>query len=157
MIAFYLKYLPGNIYNNNLASTVSEFLAIILSGYMYKRVGLRLSFTILLTISVFGGLMILFIGVDSTFWMPFFVLFAKFGISGGFNLCYCSTVFVFPTLFCATAIGICNFFGRLITIWAPLVAEKDWPLPMILFTCFAAVGILVIQFVKPMSDEAIKK
>jgi len=144
MIAFYLKYLPGNIYNNNLASTVSEFLAIIVSAVLYKKLGLKLSFTILYSISVFGGLMILFIGVDSTFWMPFFVLFAKFGISGGLNLCYNSTVFIFPTLFCATAIGICNFFSRLITIWAPLVAEKDWPLPMILFTSFAAIGVLVI-------------
>lgn len=144
MIAFYLKYLPGNIYDNNLASTVSEFGAIILSGFMYKKMGLKLAFTTLLAISVVGGCMILFVGIDSTFWMPFFVLIAKFGISGGFNLCYCSTVYVFPTLFCGTAIGICNFFGRIITIFAPIVAEKPWPLPMVLFTGFAAIGMIVI-------------
>jgi hypothetical protein len=145
MIAFQLKYLPGNIYNNNLSSTVSEFGAIILSGFMYKKLGLKLSFTILLSISVVGGLLIIFFGSDdSKVWMPIFVLFAKFGISGGFNLSYCSTVYVFPTLFCATALGMCNFFARLLTIFAPFIAEYEPPLPMALFTGLAAFGIIVI-------------
>lgn len=144
MIAFQLKYLPGNIYNNNLASTVSEFGAIILSGFMYQKLGLKLSYTILLSISVVGGIFILFLGTDSKVLMPLFVLFAKFGISGGFNLSYCSTVDVFPVLFCGTGIGICNFFARFLTIFAPEVAETNPPLPMILFTALAAVGIIVI-------------
>lgn len=137
--------MPGNIYNNNLASTVSEFGAIILSGFMYKKMGLKLSFTILLSVSVVGGILILiFSHNESKLWMPIFVLLAKFGISGGFNLSYCSTVYVFPTLFCATALGMCNFFARILTIFAPVIAEMDPPVPMALFTALAAFGIIVI-------------
>lgn len=156
MIAFQLKYIPGNIYNNNLASTISEFGAIILSGFMYRMLGLKLSYTILLSISVVGGLFIIFLSTDSKILMPLFILLAKFGISGGFNLAYVSTVDVFPTLFCGTGIGICNFFARLITIFAPEVAEKSPPLPMALFTAMAAFGIILIQFVKPATEEKAK-
>lgn len=144
MIAFQLKYLPGNVYNNNLASTVSEFGAIALSGFMYEKLGLKLSYSILLMISVVGGIFILFLGTDSKVLMPLFVLLAKFGISGGFNLSYCATVDVFPVLFCGTGIGVCNFFARTLTIFAPMVAEVQPPLPMILFTSLSALGILVI-------------
>ena len=152
-----MKYLPGNIYNNNLASTISEFGAIILSGFMYEKMGLKLSNTILLLISVVGGIFIIFLGTDSKILMPLFVLLAKFGISGAFNLCYCSTVDVFPVLFCGTGIGICNFFARFITIFAPEVAETSPPLPMILFTSLAALGIFVVQIVKPFNERGSTK
>ena len=85
--------------------------------------------------------------------MPIFVVFAKFGISGAFVLLYSSTVEVFPTLFSATALGFCNFFARIITIFAPLVAEKDPPLPMLLFVIFTALGIVLIWIVKPLADQ----
>jgi len=107
-----------------MASSGSELLAYILGGILYKKVGIRLAFTISFLISVVGGLMILFWGTNNPQLMPIFVTLAKFGISSGFVIVYVSTVDVFPTLFCATALGFCNFFARLATILAPLIAEK---------------------------------
>jgi hypothetical protein len=98
-------------------------LAIAVAGLLYGKLGMKLSFTLLFSLSVIGGICILFLGESSTFWMPFFVVLAKFGIAGGFVIVYVSTVDVFPTLFCATALGFCNFFARVLTIFAPLVAE----------------------------------
>ena len=139
-----MKYLSGDIFNNALMSAFAELVAVAFSGIIYKGLGLKLSFCLLFVVSGIGGIMILFLGEDSTFWMPFFVLFAKFGISGGFNIVYISTLDVFPTLFCATAIGCCNFFSRFLTIFAPEIAEKEPPLPMILFTAFSLIGIILI-------------
>jgi hypothetical protein len=43
----------------------------------------------------------------------------------------------------ATAMGICNFFGRMTAMMAPLVAEIEAPVPMIFMGCFCAVAFLV--------------
>ena len=145
MIAFQLKYLPGNIYNNSLASGGSELVAIACAGLLYGRLGMKKSFSGLFGLSAFGGLMILFLGESSTFWMPFFVVFAKFGIAGAFVIVYVSTVDVFPTLFCATAFGICNFMSCFVTILAPYMAQMTAPIPMIIFCVIALIG-LVLSF-----------
>lgn len=144
MIIFYLKYLPGNIYNNSLSSGGTDLVAVLCGGYLYGRFGIRKSFTFLFTLSVIGGTIIIFLGDSATTLMPIFVVICKFGISGGFVLVYCSTVDVFPTLFCSTALGFCNFFARVLSILAPIVAEKQAPIPMIILTSLALVGILMI-------------
>jgi len=153
MIAFQLKYLKGNIYNNSLASGGSEMVAIAISGVLYTKLGLKKSFTLLYALSCVGGCCILFLGAEAGgIAMPLFVILSKFGISGAFVLIYCSTVDVFPTLFCASALGFCNFFARIITILAPEVAERDPPLPMLLFVSFTALGSILIWLVKPLKE-----
>ena len=49
----------------------------------------------------------------------FFFVLTKIGITGGFVIVYVATVDVFPTLFCATAMGFCNFGARVLNILAP--------------------------------------
>ena len=128
--------------------------AILLSGYLYSRLGLKKSFTMLYTLSCAGGCCILFLGKNTSgIAMPLFVVLTKFGVAGAFVLIYVSTVEVFPTLFCATALGFCNFFARIITILAPEVAEREPPLPMLLFVTFTAIGAVVIWFVKPLAEQ----
>ncbi len=124
----------------------------LLSGLLYNKLGMKLSFTLLFALSAIGGLLILLIGSEDKTWMPIFVIIAKFGISGGFVIVYVSTVEVFPTLFCSTAMGFCNFLARVLTILAPEVAEHAPPLPMALFTSLCAVGMILIQFVKLQKD-----
>lgn len=144
MIIFYLKYLPGNIYNNSLSSGGTDLIAVVFSGVLYGKLGLRKTVTGLFTLSTIGGLMIIFLGENSTTLVPIFVVITKFGISGGFVLCYCSTVDVFPTLFCSTGLGICNFGARVLSILAPIVAEEPAPIPMIVLTCLTLGGIAMI-------------
>lgn len=119
MVIFYLKYLPGDIYVNTLASGGTDMIAVVCGGALYSRFGIKKTFTFLFSMSVTGGLLIIFLGEKVTVLMPLFVTITKFGISGGFVTVYISTVGVFPTLFCATAIGFCNFFARALTIVAP--------------------------------------
>lgn len=54
--------------------------------------------------------------------MPFYVILAKFGVSSGYCIVYAATMDLFPTLFTATAFGICNFIACIMTILAPYLA-----------------------------------
>ena len=65
---------------------------------------------------------------------PALVLVAKFGTSAGFNLAYVANAEVFPALFQGSSMGICNFFARSFTIFAPVVAEIIGYTPMLIFT-----------------------
>ena len=65
LISFQLKYLPGDVYNNSMASSASELLAYILGGILYKKIGIRLAFCFSYLISVVGGAMILFWGTNN--------------------------------------------------------------------------------------------
>jgi hypothetical protein len=151
MIVFKLKYLPGDIFENSLASGLSEFISLTSAGFLYTRLGIKMSFVVLFGLAVLGGTLILTLGEHDLTMMPIFVTVAKIGISGGFTLVYVSTVDVFPTLFCATAIGLCNFLARIVTILAPEIAERAPPLPMLLFTIVCAGGVVLIQFIKPLN------
>lgn len=91
LIMIYVKYLPGNIYTNSITSNISQNIAALLAGAVYSRVGIRISFSVLYTISALGGLLILFIGYHDDTWMPLFVGIAMFGCSGAFTLVYVST------------------------------------------------------------------
>ena len=149
LINFYVKYLPGNIYQNSMSSGAAEAIAYITSGFLMNFYGVKRTFTWLLLLSLIGGICIVFLGERvGNVWMSVFVIAAKFGISGGFTLVYCGTMLMFPTLFCGTAIGFCNFGARFMTIFAPQVAERAAPWPMIIFSAFVLLGIFLIQFVR---------
>ena len=119
MIIYYLKYLPGDIYTNTFSSSGTDMMACLAAGILYKKLGLKKTFTILLTFSVIGGLLIIMFGTKNEGLMPAFVVLTKIGVAGCFLDVYISMVDVFPTLFLASAFGICNQLARVLTIFAP--------------------------------------
>ena len=149
MISFQLKYLPGAMYANSMASSLSEMLSYVLGGVIYNTFGIKKSFATTFLIAAVGGTMILIWGEENPELMPIFVTLAKYGISTGFVLVYIGTVEIFPTMFTASAFAICNFFARSLTIMAPQVAELPAPTPMVIFTLMSVIGI----FATFMIDE----
>lgn len=147
MIIFQLKYIPGNIYINSMSSSLSEMVANILAGFLYKYLRIKLSFIVCFSVALLGGALILFLGVDDVKWIPVFITFAKGGIAANFTIVYIASAEVFPTLFTATALGICNFFARFLTILAPDVAELDPPIPMAVFCSLCIGGIVLAMFI----------
>ena len=143
-----MKYLPGDIYTNGMASSASEVVAYCVSGVILKFLKIRLTFALSFAIALVGGLLILFLGQKEVSWMPLFVTLAKFGISMGFCLVYVGTEELFPTLFCATAFGICNLFSRGLSIGAPQLAEVKEPYPMLIFCILTSIGIVLAFFIK---------
>ncbi len=99
-------------------------------------------------ISLLGGILILFFGNGYIFMMPFFVGVARIGISAGFNLIYLINADVFPTLFAASAMGICNLLARIITVMSPQVAELPGATPMVIYSLFCVGGVIVTFFLK---------
>jgi hypothetical protein len=85
--------------------------------------------------------------------MPMFVVLAQGGISGCFVVCYTCTNDVFPILFCSSAIGMCNFSSRFMTIFSDEIAEVKPPLPLILFSTLCALATVLTWFIKPLSVQ----
>ena len=50
------------------------------------------------------------------------VVFAEYGIAAVFTIVYVSHNQIFPVLFAATALGVCNFASRLFAAFAPVIA-----------------------------------
>jgi len=158
MVGFLLKYFPGSIYVNGSISALSEVTATLSAGYFYAKVGVKKAFVISFAISALGGCGILWYKISTDFysggddpsiesWLfPFLVLFAKFGISSAFCICFLCNLDLFPVLFAATALGFCNFPARLATIFSPEVAEIQSLLPMILFSSLSIMTMFTSLF-----------
>lgn len=111
---------------------------------MTKRLGLKCSLTIMFMMSLLGGTLVLFgENFDKSF-MPIFVLLSKFGITGMAQIAYTCSVYLFPTLFSATAIGICNLSARILTISAFMIAEMEAPTPMTIFVSVQMLGLILV-------------
>lgn len=88
MILFFLKYIPGSIFVNSSLSCMADIIAYVLSGFIFRTFGVRLSFIIGFLLAACGGLlMVIFFNSDGAL-IAIFVLFAKSGIALALNLCY---------------------------------------------------------------------
>ena len=62
---------------------------------------------------------------------------------------------LFPTLFGVTSIGICNIASRSIVILAPIVAELEFRIPILIFTILSLTALLCSFFiVEDVQEEA---
>lgn len=134
---FHIKFLPGKVFGNYLCADISNIVSSCISVALIRRLGRRTTFTINFIIALTGSICIFTAQMPETrvnphYWMPTFVLISKFGISGNFVNLYVSTVACFPTQFMVVALGICNFWSRLIPSLAPQVAERPQPIPMVI-------------------------
>jgi len=88
LLNFQMKNIKGNIFLNTFTSSLSELPAIIISGFMYKKIGMKITLISWFSIALTGGLCLLILGNANENLIPIFVLFAKAGVSATFNLCY---------------------------------------------------------------------
>lgn len=147
LIHFYLKYIPGNIFLNNLTNAISELVSDSFPGLFLHRLGIKLSMIISLLISTLGGILILFVS-SGGYKFAIFVLIAKTGINWLFGNCYLCTSLVFPTHLRSRAYGLCNITGRFVLMICPLLAETKPPLPMFVYTISCLVAFLVSFFIR---------
>lgn len=93
LLNFYLKYMPGDIYENSIVSSVSESVAHYLAGWIVIKIG---------TVQTLGGANVLAVLSGLVLWVsstndwvslvPYSVLAAKFGTGGAFAVLYMSTL-----------------------------------------------------------------
>lgn len=71
------------------------------------------------------------------------VMIARLGATAAQNVVYVCNSQVFPTLFCTTAMGICNVIAQTVTISSPIVAGLEGNTPVVVFTIISALGALI--------------
>ena len=141
MINFYLKYVSPNIFLTSILASAGEIVGYLISLFTYMKWGLKPSLYISLSIPFSGGMLLIFMPNDSSY-IAFFVLLARLGISATQNIAFIASTSLFPTIFASTAFGAVNIFARALTIPAPIIAETQKPIPMILFSVLTALCAL---------------
>ncbi len=84
------------------------------------------------------------------------VMVGKFGISSSFNLIIIWTVELFPTQVKGTAFAICNVFGRVGGIVAPLISAALPKWFMLLFGSLSLMCCVVSIFLKETKGAEIQ-
>jgi len=164
LVSSLLKYFPGSIYTNAAISACSELISLSFSGIVFKQLGIKWCLMFFFMLSALGGVSILVYNFATnsfgdqdefalfeqvpSYLFPVLVLLAKFGTSAGFNLSYVANAEVFPSLFQGTSMGMCNFFARSFTVFAPVVAEIIGYTPMLIFTCANVFALICITHLK---------
>ena len=147
------------VYMTAIVSSISEMVAYVVAGLFYEKVGVKLSLILSFAISAAGGVLILCWGLnhqDSPIFLVIF-LFAKFGIACTFNINFTANQYFFPTLFAATAMGVCNFTARLVSGFSYPISSLEEPWPMLLFTGFCGVTCLASFFLRLDKKDEEKK
>ena len=98
-----------NVFLVAVFSSLSEFVAQAVGGYLYDKIGVKTSMFVSLLISSFGGLLIVLVGLQyqKSIIFPILIVLAKLGISSAFNILYVCHKSQFPTLFASTSFGYC--------------------------------------------------
>ena len=73
---------------------------------------------------------------------------AMFGVAMALCGSYVATPYLFPTMICGTAFGVCNIFGRFMAITSPKISEMNPPIPMIVFAAFSSVAMILSLMLK---------
>lgn len=86
LLNFEIKYIPGNVHVNNIASGMSELVSIYFPLFYLERFGIKLSLLLALLTMTVGGLFIVYLN-NTGLMTALFVLIAKAGCSISMNIC----------------------------------------------------------------------
>lgn len=132
LINFYVKYIPGNIFTNQIANSIAESIAHGASCIVVTVLSIKKGFISAFSACNLSSFLLLFATLYDVAWLiPVTVLGAKAGIAVAFAFLYFSTVSYFRSEYLGLIMGLMNVVGRLSTIAAPMIAEQDEPVPML--------------------------
>lgn len=146
MLSFVIKYIPGNMHVNNIASGSAELLSLFFPLFYLERFGIKLALLMALVCQILGGLFIMM--TEQGMINAVFVLCAKAGASITMNVCQLYPSLVFPAHLRTKAYGIVELAARLLLIACPLVVEMPAPVPMMVFTVSSTACIFLVFYLK---------
>ena len=118
----------------------------------------KLFFFYFLIAGIAGACMIFYIDKENPNQLVLLLVgLSRLGISCSFISVYMTHPGYFPTLFAVTSMGIANIITRVVVIVAPLVAELDFPTPMIIFTMLQCAACISSCFINDEVRSATKK
>lgn len=156
-ITFMAKYLPGDFNTNMVALFCADLPTGLITwglvAYLRPQTVIKAYSLLMLC----GGLLLLYLVSDLNNLgaeFPYAVASARVGTNGLFMTLWMTHPRFFPTLFCATSMGIANIFARTVVVFAPLIAEYEFPTPLIFFNVLALLAFLSSLFI---SDEPVEE
>jgi hypothetical protein len=152
-IKYSIKNLPGDFFMNNLVSAISDIILVTISGVLYAKLGLRLVFMTFFLFSMTGGLLIIFLGDKYQNFVPYMVTLAQGGSRVCFDVCFMANSALFPAIFAGTAFGFCNASSKIATIMAPLLAEVEPPIPMIIYVSICSLAVFLAMMLRTEEKE----
>ncbi|CDW78040.1 solute carrier family member 5 [Stylonychia lemnae] len=156
ILAFYLKYFPGNIYENTLYMIGADLLAYIVSGTLMKKTDLKKSLVLAQIISIIGSSLYQLVYTNDKI-IPFVVIFCRFGISMSFNSVYIGNNRLFPTQFQSTTFGFLNFLSHCLSVGAPIIAEISDPIPILIFLGCCVITLISAIFLKEVNRDLLNQ
>jgi MFS family permease len=157
LLNFLVKYMPGDIYFNSIISGLS-CVAMLIEGLMQDKLGSKGGMVVSYAVTCLATVILCFFvhGTDQIFLYAFILFLAKSGASLAFGFAYAIHIELFPSHFVISSFGICNFFCRGLTIFAPIVAELPNPwLPLLFLNLGAFSGLFSSAALKkPKLDTA---
>lgn len=118
-------------------------------GTILSLLGLKKLFLFGFILASIGSILLtIFSQMDNMEGMTAAMLFIViFGFAMGYLGCYMSNVLLFPTILKTSSMGFCNFFARIGGILAPLVAELDQPINLVILVISAVLACIASQFI----------
>ena len=153
LVNYSIKNLSGDFFLNNLISGVSDVPVGILGGYLYHKFGLRIVLFSFFLIALLGGITLIIFSESNESLVPIMIAFAKGGVKVTFDICYLGNSFLFPAIFAGTAFGFCNAGAKISTIFSPLLAEVEPPIPMIVLSILTSSGAISSLFLKTAPES----
>ena len=159
LLGFYLKYFPGNIFENSTFFACSDLVAFLTTGFFLNFTSMKTSLRAGATIALTGGVSYLML-FHLTDYIPIMLCLSRIGQSMIFNTTIISVSRLFPTLYVSTAYGVVNFCSHMFACLAPFTAELPDPIPFVAFVSMIGVAIftsfLLTEIDKNKELEAIK-
>jgi MFS-type transporter involved in bile tolerance (Atg22 family) len=149
MISYYLKYIPGDIYTNVCLSSIAEIFSSFFSAELCRRVGNQKTLILSFLMSGIFSFIMIFVSeyrnMQDSIVMVILVILIKLGLSSSQNVTALITAEYFPVENSSSVFGFCNIAARFTTIMAPLVAELEGSMPMLVFCAVHLGSIMFIE------------
>lgn len=142
LLGFYMKYLGGNIFINNILAALSQVLASIISIPIHRSLGTKYSYSVFFILAFLFGLP-LYVWNGNGLVVAICIFPCRFGIFSAYSMTYYLNQEIFPIRYVSIAFGISNICARVATIVAPQVAELGEHVPIVSLLSLIAVAFFL--------------
>uniref|UniRef100_A0A7S3HVQ1 Major facilitator superfamily (MFS) profile domain-containing protein n=1 Tax=Favella ehrenbergii TaxID=182087 RepID=A0A7S3HVQ1_9SPIT len=144
VLAYVLKYLNGSIFLNAYSSSFGEILGKLSTVFLLRCISIKRVFLLAFGVSSVGMMLLILCG-DNDELVPWILGFARIGFSQAFVAAYLGAILYYPTILASSAIGVCVTISKSATILAPIIAEVDAPINLIILLVIAVSACVVSQ------------
>jgi hypothetical protein len=156
LISLSLKYLnPENIYMNSFMTSGSEIAGKLLAGPLCICAGKKPMLFTSFGITIVGVILLAANDPEQSTELKTSILMnlARFGASMAISGSSIVMIMIIKTSVVSTAMGVCIFFASSTSLFAPIVAEMQLPMPMVILSCFLCVSTVAVGLLKEETKE----